>query len=358
MNMKRLYWLRVICAWAILGLLVSCASRGGSVVYRPIVYGANIPTLLIESVSLSDTSTMLTMKAKGVQASDQLMISPDAQIISDDVVYSLKSAQNIIVGERYSVSSALDTLSFELHFEAIPQSAKNIDFRNGAKTWIIGIDLVGTSSRDLGVPTELLNPDLDVPMPTDTVLDGTSVIRIHALGLRKWMPRTGKLYVSDDCGKQKTYDVKLDEAGEALLTIELCNTADLLFCLDNEALAVTWAIPGESIDVYIRPVDCYYSLQSPNHLSPIYTNGRYAAYTQAMSSKECIDFGQDIINCDSLFVGITTEEKFQARLAQLDSILSEEINISKWPRLIKEINEYQLTRDKLYQTRLWRKSHD
>ncbi|MBQ5662962.1 MAG: redoxin domain-containing protein [Bacteroidaceae bacterium] len=126
-------------------LLVACTNTNGNkVVEFPSVGSANTTMLTFEKVELTDTATVLTMRAC-YRPHYWIKMSEAPYLVAQDKRYKLLDCKDFELGKEIFMPEDGDSC-FTLFFEPLPKDCKQFDFIKGTNDdeWkIYGIDLTG-----------------------------------------------------------------------------------------------------------------------------------------------------------------------------------------------------------------------
>lgn len=252
-------WISHLSLSVMMLIAVGCggfSNRG--TVDRPMIEAANTTNLSVESVTLTDTSTVLDCVIH-FRPGWWVSISPESAIVADKKIYPLTCARGFEIGEHVWMPDS-GVIHFSLLFPPVPADVSSIDFSegidNGWRLW--GIDLTGRARHDMnlgGVPDRLLRPS-DAKLPETIFSSGdTATVRLRFLGYR---PSMGDklLWVASTLHGTigSSTPARLDEAGNAEVRLPLSAPAQFFWVqLDNLTSIGGYVIvaPGETINVYV-----------------------------------------------------------------------------------------------------------
>ncbi|KAA6332080.1 Thioredoxin [termite gut metagenome] len=146
--------------------------------------------LEIDKVVLSDTATVLYMKAFFKPHNWIKIASTSFLTDNKGKQYILRSTEGIVVGEEFYMPDSGEA-EFKLIFPTLPTSISSVDFSEGDnipgafKIW--GIQLKSKTLPKLTLPKET-KPDINAVLPEPELKNGTAQLNVQILGYRKGMP--------------------------------------------------------------------------------------------------------------------------------------------------------------------------
>lgn len=242
-------------------MLIAVACGGFSnrgTVDRPMIEAANTTNLSVESVTLTDTSTVLDFVIHFIPGW-WVSISPESAIVADKKIYPLACARGFEIGEHVWMPDS-GVIHFSLVFPPVPADVSSIDFSEGIDNgwWLWGIDLTGRARHDMnlgGVPDRLLRTS-DAKLPETIISSGdTATVRLHLLGYR---PSMGDklLWVASTLHGTigSSTPARLDEAGNTEVRLPISAPAQFFWVQLDKLTSIGGYVivaPGETINVYV-----------------------------------------------------------------------------------------------------------
>ncbi|MDE6268957.1 MAG: hypothetical protein K2M04_07750 [Muribaculaceae bacterium] len=243
-------------------LVLTAGACGGfsnrGTVDRPMIGAANTTNLSVESVMLTDTSTVLNCVVR-FRSGWWVRVDPGSAIIAEEKSYPLTSAHGLEVGEHVWMPDS-GVIHFSLIFPPIPSDASSIDFTEGSSdSWRLwGIDLTGKARHDMNldaVPDRLLLPS-DAKIPESIISSSdAATIRLHILGYR---PSMGDklLWVASTLHGTVGSDAPARVNGDGIAEVRLpISTPAQFFWVQLDKLTsiggCVMVAPGETINVYV-----------------------------------------------------------------------------------------------------------
>ena len=150
-------------------LLLAACTKGNKVVEFPLVGATNTTKLVFEKVELTDTATVLSVRAFHYP-NYWIRISTSPCLVAQDKEYKLLGCKDIELGKEVFMPEDGDSC-FTLLFEPLPEDCEKFDFIEGksAGNWkIYDIDLTGKrdANSPAGLPANLIKqPATDAQAP-------------------------------------------------------------------------------------------------------------------------------------------------------------------------------------------------
>lgn len=259
---KRLSIAAMVVVAVILGACSSFNNRG--TVEKPFIGIANTEALSIDSIALTDSSTVVHAVVH-YRPKWWVRIAGTSAIVADGQSYQVTSFEGATPDEQIWMPDS-GVVHFTMTFPAIPASTRSIDFTEGTPDgWQLwDVDLTGKATADdyLGaMPSNLREIDPDGELPKMEYKFDTTTVRIHVLGYRPGMGDKIGWGINTLHGQFTTTESKpapIDSTGVAEAKFALSAPAEFFVMRSSEALpilasGITIVAPGETVDLYLNP---------------------------------------------------------------------------------------------------------
>lgn len=347
----------IVAILTLVGLLASCSNSGPRTVEAPWINLANTSTIDIDKVELTDSATILTIKAT-YMPNYWIKIASDSYLVADGKEYAMTGTEGIEPDTEFWMPES-GKAEFKLIFKPLPYSTKTFDFIEGnapGAFQLLDVDLTGKKIAEYpdGVPAEFKKKVKEVSVPDPAFEMGKTTINFY---LRPYRPALGSelaMYVNTITGEQQDYTLKFDEQGNATISFEQYGFAQARIVNHNVGMyALLSLYPGETIDCYLDARISASTAMSINRGIPntIYKrnihNGKYSDYDRAIANAS---------NLDNYSLGIysgnfgdyrMTGEEYKDMLKKRYTALSDSISKAKIPQIEKEYYLLRLQNDVL-----------
>lgn len=239
--------MKKVIVWLSL-FLVGCTGKG--VVENPAFDVRNTNTLEVERVTLTDTATVVDMKAY-YTPNFWIQIAREAHLEADGQSYAIRSADGITLSEKFWMPESGEA-TFRLIFEPLPKGTKRMDFIEGEpddyfKIWGIRLD----DSR----PKPTLPP---AQIPEMTTLEepvlkaGIATLKGRFLGYRVGMAKKLMVwYPNFLTGNMEEYNVTIQNDGTFNVDIPLWHITEV-YLLQAASSIPVYLQPGETSSIEIN----------------------------------------------------------------------------------------------------------
>ena len=244
--------MKKVIVWLSL-FLVGCTGKG--VVENPAFDVRNTNTLEVERVTLTDTATVVDMKAY-YTPNFWIQIAREAHLEADGQSYAIRSADGITLSEKFWMPESGEA-AFRLIFEPLPKGTKRMDFIEGEpddyfKIWGIRLD----DSR----PEPALPP---AQIPEMTTLEepvlkaGIATLKGRFLGYRVGMAKEILIYAYNFLtGGADEYHVQIQNDGTFQQEIPLLHNLGIFFSAGAIRTRI-YLKPGETTSMEINLPEIY-----------------------------------------------------------------------------------------------------
>ncbi len=244
--------MKKVIVWLSL-FLVGCTGKG--VVENPAFDVRNTNTLEVERVTLTDTATVVDMKAY-YTPNFWIQIAREAHLEADGQSYAIRSADGITLSEKFWMPESGEA-TFRLIFEPLPKGTKRMDFIEGEpddyfKIWGIRLD----DSR----PKPALPP---AQIPEMTTLEepvlkaGIATLKGRFLGYRVGMAKEILIYAYNFLtGGADEYHVQIQNDGTFQQEIPLLHNSGIFFSAGAIRTRI-YLKPGETTSMEINLPEIY-----------------------------------------------------------------------------------------------------
>ena len=238
--------------------MISCCllQAKDRVVKQPPFIVRNSSTIEIDRVVVSDTATVLDIKAY-FRPHNWIKISSESYLLADNGdKYLIRSGNGITLDKEFWMPDSGEA-SFSLVFPLLPPTVKVIDFiesdcEDCFKVW--GIYLDG-KLPDLDLPENLKKQKLDdkEPLPKAELKDGKSVITGRLLDYKKHYAvplscRTCDLLTA----KFEDTEIKVNEDGTFRTEIELCAPTTVSMSVGRDIHFDVFLVPGGKLEMVVN----------------------------------------------------------------------------------------------------------
>lgn len=238
--------------------MVSCCllQAKDRVVKQPPFIVRNSSTIEIDRVVVSDTATVLDVKAF-FRPHNWIQISGESYLLADNgEKYPVRSGNGITLDEKFWMPDSGEA-SFSLIFPLLPPTVKVVDFiesdcEDCFKVW--GIHLDG-KLPELNLPENVKKQRLnyDEPLPKAELKDGKSVITGRLLGYEKHYTLPLSCRVCDLLtAKFEDTEIKVNEDGTFRTEIELYAPTTVSMSVGRDIHFDVFLVPGGELDMAIN----------------------------------------------------------------------------------------------------------
>ena len=240
-------------------LLLAACTKGNKVVEFPLVGAINTTKLVFEKVELTDTATVLSVRAFHYP-NYWIRISTSPCLVAQDKEYKLLGCKDIELGKEVFMPEDGDSC-FTLLFEPLPEDCEKFDFIEGksAGNWkIYDIDLTGKrdANSPAGLPANLIKqPATDAQAPEYAYDFGETTVNLHLLGYRKGCMTDVDLFVHSVFEDQRCINVKIDSiSGTGTAKFMLYGSGMVWVCTSdgNHTYGGGFVAPDETVDLYVN----------------------------------------------------------------------------------------------------------
>ena len=352
--MKRLIFAAIL---AICSLLGNSAINATRIVDYPWINFASGSTLDISQVELTDTATVLHIKAH-FRPKNWITIAGTSTLKADGKSYALKGAEGITPDEKFWMPDT-GTADFTLIFEPMPESTQIFDFSEGdidGAFRLEGIDLTGNPQPQYpaGVPAEVMTAFIDGPVPAPAFEIGETTINFHLLPYTQGMMTEMNVYVNGMDGSQEEYPVKFDNNGNATIKFKQYGSGKA-FAVDmnsSQSIGGLTLYPGETVDCWIdtringgQAMRYREGFDADIYRSKIH-NGKYSNYDRMTDNRSSQYYGYRLNDFDYHMSGNEYKDKLKSiYFSSLDSIQNETM-----PQMKKEYKTLALQDNILFAT--------
>ena len=309
---------RLLPLAALLLALTACTPKPRSIDF-PTLESANINTVIIEKVSLTDSLTSLHIRAYHLPKW-WINVSDKTELIADGKRYNIVGSEGVTLGEKLHMPEDGDSL-FVLHFEPLPLSTKKFDLSEGTERgdWnLYGIGLTGTSSSPYkrGLPKSVKRTADNITDIPDFVYDiAESTINLHLLGYKPEMGTSIKATLLNPLEPPRGQSVtfKIDpQTGVGSYTFTQQGTVCCnIVAPYSVAMRAFRIAPGETVDVYydLSYINCDLMQNRKTNkpqmdIIPIYTSG--SIYDNLNNIPDCPQLEE--INIDLANIPVSIED--------------------------------------------------
>lgn len=251
--MKKFFFtfLLIVCI-----ILCACSPNPNREVVNPQFVAANTDNLYFDRIETTDSTTVLHGTVT-FQPGAWIKLAPEMYIEAEGKQYKFVKADSIAIGEEVPMPES-GKINFSLTFEAIPATARSIDFSEGTEGgWAMwGIDLTGKAdyrSMPADLPKELQKEGTLTEVTAPDLRCDSTTVNVHLLA---YTPAMGSrlsymLYTLYGKGADGTATINAD--GTATLSFKDYGPAILRISLDGVSGSdySLQTAPGETADWYI-----------------------------------------------------------------------------------------------------------
>ena len=241
----------------VVSVLLGACERGNKVTEFPLVGASNTTNLVFEKVELTDTATVLTVRAFNYP-NNWIKVAPYTHLAAQGKKYELLGSKDIKIDEKIFMPEDGDSC-FMLLFKPLPKGCTSFDYIEGdaESDWrIYDIDLTG--KRDANRPADLpktlkKSPAKDKPTPQYSYTIGESVVNIHLLGYRKGVCSEIAISINSPFEGEQNINVQINPTtGKGSTNIRLYGTAEILPIVNGFGYGKCFIAPNENVDLYIN----------------------------------------------------------------------------------------------------------
>lgn len=342
----------ILCVAVVLGACTQFSNRGTHEL--PYIGSSNTTTLSIESVTLTDSSTVLGAVVH-YRPGWWFDIDGNSCIVADGEKYGMTAIDGIAADKRVTTPDS-GVVRFTMTFPAIPPTVKAIDFTENVDDGfeLREIDLTGQASpADFAaqVPTKVRNTKTADHLPQTKIAYDTTIVNLHIIGYRPGMKDVN--YILDSAAGYYVNDKSAtpDSAGNVQLIVDLAAPANMTIrgSEQNNLIGSIHIAPGENIDVFIDArvsgllnmakrdnIDNSY----PAGYQPVYHNGIYAAIDN-LQWQGYPDYAMDVNGGNFADYHMSGDE-YTAYTINTYKALVDSVDASDMPQILKEYRKAQL----------------
>ncbi len=246
----------LIAVFTVLGIITATGAR---IIDNPFVSFSNTATIDITQVELTDSNTILTVKAF-YRPKWWIRIAGDTYLRADNKSYSMTDTQGIEPGEKFWMPESGEA-QFKLFFEPLPADSKEFDFMEGndpSGFRLLGVDLTGsqTPADQAGFPVIFKKGVKDGILPAPILEVGETTVNYHLIPSGVDLPFEIIMYVNTIDGMQNELRVPIDEDGNGSITFDQYGPVRVYVILEHgehgTRTGTTLTLqPGENIDYYL-----------------------------------------------------------------------------------------------------------
>ena len=324
-------------------ILASCGNSGPRTIEDPWINLSNTSIIDIDKVELTDSATILTVKAT-FNPHMWIKIVSDTKLTADGKDYAMTRADGIEPDEEFWMPDS-GKAEFKLFFEPLPFNTKYFDFIEGDAPGafrLLDIDITGKKIAEYpdGVPGEFKKKVKDGNVPDPVFEMGKTTINFHIRPFRQEVIPNLSIYVNTMAGQQE-YTLTLDDKGDGTVSFDQYGTAYAMV-FDPSCGMILGDItlyPGENIDCYLDARISGKRAMSNNReisteIHSLVHNGKYSDYDRAISKSPNVG-GMSLYNGDFDNYHMTGEE-YKNKVKGLYIALSDSINRSDMLGIQKE----------------------
>lgn len=306
--------MKKVIVWLSL-FLVGCTGKG--VVENPAFDVRNTNTLEVERVTLTDTATVVDMKAY-YTPNFWIQIAREAHLEADGQSYAIRSADGITLSEKFWMPESGEA-TFRLIFEPLPKGTKRMDFIEGEpddyfKIWGIRLD----DSR----PKPALPP---AQIPEMTTLEepvlkaGIATLKGRFLGYRVGMAKEILIYAYNFLtGGADEYHVQIQNDGTFQQEIPLLHNSGIFFSAGAIRTRI-YLKPGETTSMEINLPEIYREASKTQQNAP--SLGAKFRFTGALADLNNSTHNDEKVE---MFVGPNSREENRKMIEEIyDMTLTE-----------------------------------
>lgn len=306
--------MKKVIVWLSL-FLVGCTGKG--VVENPAFDVRNTNTLEVERVTLTDTATVVDMKAY-YTPNFWIQIAREAHLEADGQSYAIRSADGITLSEKFWMPESGEA-TFRLIFEPLPKGTKRMDFIEGEpddyfKIWGIRLD----DSR----PEPVLPP---AQIPEMTTLEepvlkaGIATLKGRFLGYRVGMAKEILIYAYNFLtGGADEYHVQIQNDGTFQQEIPLLHNSGIFFSAGAIRTRI-YLKPGETTSMEINLPEIYREASKTQQNAP--SLGAKFRFTGALADLNNSTHNDEKVE---MFVGPNSREENRKMIEEIyDMTLTE-----------------------------------
>lgn len=341
----------------LVALLSSCSSPGPRTIENPWINLANTSTIDIDKVELTDSATVLTVKATFIPHY-WIKIASGTHLVADGKEYAMTNAEGIEPDKEFWMPDDGKT-EFKLFFKPLPFSTKTFDFIEGDDEGafkLLDIDITGKKVAEYpeGVPDRLKKKVKNMAILEPTFEMGKTTVNFHLCPYRPELGSEFNVIVNTMMGEQQEHSLKFDEKGNATLSLDQYGTARA-FVIDaaGNVFGMLSLYPGEEIDCYLdsrlsaaRAMENNRGVTSGIYKESLHT-GKYSDYDRSVADADRLsDYRLQLYSGEFGDYHLSGEE-YKNMVKGLYEALSDSINKSGIPQEHKEYCMLQLQNDVL-----------
>lgn len=230
--------MKKVIVWLSL-FLAGCTGKG--VVENPAFDVRNTNTLEVEKVTLTDTATVVDVKAY-YTPNFWIQIAREARLEADGQSYAIRSGEGITLSEKYWMPDSGEA-TFRLIFEPLPKGTKRVDFIEGEpddyfKIW--GIRLDGSRPESELPPAQI--PEMTT-LEEPVLKAGSATLKGKFLGYRVGMAKSIRIWTFNYLtSSPEEYNVEVQNDGSFSLSLPLLHVSNIVLMGNNAG-----------VDFYMRP---------------------------------------------------------------------------------------------------------
>ncbi|MEG1037589.1 MAG: TlpA disulfide reductase family protein [Mucinivorans sp.] len=300
--MKNLFFTLALALFA-----TSTVAARERVVELPPVAANNTTSIEIERVRLTDTATVVDIKAF-FRPGNWIRIDKDTYLMADGKKYTVRSAKGIVLGAEHWMPKSGES-SFTINFEPLPRDTKRFDFietdcANCFKLW--GVELSGRGLPALALDPQFASHKLDYskPLPTPIMKAGTVRLSGRVLDYHTGMnPYKIQIY---SVGDQEPRYVELKTAADGSFNTEFEVPMTMRVYGVQEQGSTPFLLivsPGETLTLNINSREIARATSRLHKDDPklgeaIYFDGAYAPILSEMAQTPLSRYGKPVYDVD------------------------------------------------------------
>lgn len=336
-------------------LFAGCApSKQDKTVVLPQMEARNQQTLEIDSITRSDTATVLHIRA--FYRPHYWIKVASGSFLQDDLgnTYPICKGVGIDLDKEFWMPESGET-TFQLFFPPLQAKATFVDFSEGDfdgsyKMW--GIRLTNRQPDVFQLPEGIseAKPDRTMPLPVPSTEYGRATLKGQIVGYRKGMPDDGELYMQGVLSEGAGQTVHITDEGRFELNIPVAGVSPCMLRLSYGSFQCLLA-PGETTNLIINPIECSRRQSRllkdhPANGKAVYYNGYLAGIQQELADAKPLPvlFGnsyEEFTQKMNEIVGMSAEE-FKDYLFRFKAEGEKAINESGLSEAAKELSHIKL----------------
>lgn len=237
-----------------------CASsEQDKTIVLPQMEARNQQTLEIDSITRSDTATVLHIKA--FYHPNYWIKVASGSFLEDDLgnTYRISRGVGIDLDKEFWMPESGET-SFRLVFPPLQAKAAYVDFSEGDfdgsyKMWGIRLTNRKPDAFELPEGMDEAEPDRTTPLPVPSSEYGNATLKGQIVGFRKGMPDEGGLYMQGVLSQEGEQKIRITDDGSFELAVPVAGVSPCMLRLSYGSFGCLLA-PGETTSLVINPIEC------------------------------------------------------------------------------------------------------